>query len=226
LKSSFLHHPKTDSWQAAAISDFEILESAIVEVSSQIQLQKEREESGVLHPLRSKSERFDPKSDPTIIFLDIRNLTLRLEDFGFRVEKAQPKIFDPVFEGRGSITVKNVSITLKVEVKKETLIRDGIKTSRPVMELSRFEIRLEKLKLGFRETGADWLWNALLKGFHHQITEIVETNLKENIKKQVRAVLDQVNEFIDANPHLLMNALRITMKDLEEIKRAERYSST
>ena len=94
------------------------------------------------------------------------------------------------------------------------------------MELSRFEIRLEKLKLGFRETGADWLWNALLKGFRQQITEIVQTNLKENIKKQVRAILEQVNEFIDANPHLLMNALRITMKDLEEIKRAEMYAST
>jgi hypothetical protein len=203
-------------WQSAAISDFELLESTIEEVTCQIQLQKEREENEVLHSQQSMHEHFDPKSDPTILFLDIKNLTLRLEDFGFRVEKAQPKLFDPVFEGRGSITVKNVSITLKVEIKKKTLMLNGLKTRRPILQLSTFEIRLEKLKLGFRETGADWLWNALLKGFRHQITDVVQINLKENIKKQVRAVLAQVNEFIDANPHLLMNALGIAMKDLEE----------
>ncbi len=202
-------------WQSAAISDFQLLESAIGEVTRQIQLQKEREENGILHPPRCKHEHFDPKSDPTILFLDIKNLTLRLEDFGFRVEKAQPKLFDPVFEGRGSIAVKNVSITLKVEIKKRTMMLNGLNTLRPILQLSRFEIRLEKLKLGFQETGADWFWNALLKGFRHQITDVVQANLKENIKKQIRAVLAQANEFIDANPHLL-NTLGISMKDLEE----------
>ena len=207
-----------DLWQTSAISDIEFLQTAIREVTVQIQLQKEREEYEVLHPHppQSMHQHFDPKSDPTVIFLDIKNLTLRLEEFGFRVEKAQPKLFDPVFEGRGSITVKNVSITLRVEVKKETIIQHGRTAFRPVLDLCKFEIRLERLKLAFRETGADWLWNALMKGFRNQITDIVQINLRENIEKQVHAVLGQLNDFVSANPHLLFNALGITMKDLEE----------
>ena len=177
-----------DLWQTSAISDIEFFEAAIREVTVQIQLQKEREDYKVLHPHppQSMHQHFDPKSDPTVIFLDIKNLTLRLEEFGFRVEKAQPKLFDPVFEGRGSITVKNVSITLRVEVKKEAIMLDGREAFRPVLDLSKFEIRLERLKLSFRETGADWLWNALMKGFRNQITDIVQINLRENIEKQVQ----------------------------------------
>lgn len=133
------------------------------------------------------------------------------------MEKGEPlTIFDPVFEGSGSITVKNVSIALKVEVKKERVFRDGIETPRPVLQASLHEIRLEKLKLELRDSGADWILNAVLKGFSHQITEIVRENLKEQIVKQVHIVLEQVNGFIDTNPDLLMNTLGITMNDLEE----------
>jgi len=205
-------------WQASAISDFELLETAIREVSYQIQLQKEREEQGIeLPPQQETKHHFNPRLDPTILFLDIKNLTLLLEEFGFRVEKGEPlTIFDPVFEGCGSITVKNVSISLKVEVKKERVYRGGRETPRPVLQLAQFEVELEKVKLEFMETGADWILNAVLKGFCHQITEIVQENLKEQIVKQVHTVLEQVNNFVDANPDLLMHSLGITMKDLDE----------
>ncbi len=188
-------------------------------MSFQIQLQKEREEDGELpHSNAKKSTKlFNPRLDPTVFFLDIQNLTLRLEDFSFRVERGQPMtIFDPVFEGRAGIIVKNVSITLKVKVEKDRLFRDGVEISRPVLQLSMFDVKLEKLELKFMQTGADWILNAVLKGFDHQITAVVEENLKEQIMKQVHAVLEQVNGLIESNPDLLMNALGITMKDLKE----------
>ncbi|KAL7550468.1 hypothetical protein ACHAWF_013694, partial [Thalassiosira exigua] len=195
-----------DLWQTSAISDFELLETAIREVSYQIQLQKEREEKGI--PLPPQANRFNPRADPTVLFLDIKNLTLRLEEFGFRVEKGQPlTIFDPVFEGCGSITVKNVSITLKVEVKKERVFRGGLETSRPVFLLSSLNVELERLRLEFQETGADWILNAVLKGFSQQITDIVQDNLKQQIVKQVHTALEIANEQVAANPDLLLNIL-------------------
>ena len=203
-------------WLTSSISDFELLEAAIKEVSHQIQLQKEREENGGEPPSPS-AKLFDPQVDPTVLFLDIRNLTLCLEEFGFRVEKGEPlTIFDPVFEGCASFIVKNVSIALRVEVKKERAFRDGLETPRPVLQLAEFEVKLEKLKLEFLETGADWILNGILKGFSGQTTEIVEDSLKEQIKGQINTVLEQVNGFVDANPDLLLNALGIKMRDLEE----------
>ena len=214
---------QVDLWQTNAISDFDLLETIIREVSYQIQLQKEREENGihtVFHPQSSKKhtpKQFNPKLDPTILFLDIKNLTLRLEEFGFRVEKGQPlTIFDPVFEGQGNITVKNLSIALKVEVKKERVFRDGLESARPVLQLAEFDIRLEKLKLEFMETGADWILNAVLKGFSYQIAEIVKDNLKEQIGAQVHTILDQANDLLNTNPDILMNALGIKVSDLDE----------
>lgn len=205
----------TDLWQTSAISDFELLETAIREVSHQIQLQKERDENGA-DPQEIIGQ-FNPRVDPTVLYLDITNLTLRLEDFGFRVEKDEPvTIFDPVFEGCGTITVQNVSIVLKVEVKKERVIRGGIETPRPVLQLSKFDIGLEKLKLEFVETGADWILNAVLKGFSRKAAEIVEENLKEQIAQQVHTLLEQINGFIDNNPDLLLTTLGITMADIEE----------
>ena len=209
---------KIDLWQSGAISDFELLETTIREVSQQIKMQKEREEDGNFEPLPPKrTKRFNPKVDPTVLCLDIKNLTLLLNDFGFRVEKGEPlTIFDPVFEGCGSITVKNVSITLKVEIQRDRVFRDGLETPRPVLRLSKFEVGLEKLKLEFMETGADWLLNAVLKGFSHKITEIVEENLKEQIVNQVHTLLEQINGFIDTNPDLLMHVLGVTMADISE----------
>ena len=208
----------TDSWQSLEVSDFELLETAIREVSFQIQLQKEREDEGELPRCDANStNRFNPRLDPTVLFLDIQNLTLRLEEFNFRVERGQPlTIFDPVFEGRAGIIVKNVSITIRVTVEKERSFRDGNELPRPVLKLSTFDVKLEKLRFKFMQTGADWILNAVVKGFDHLITAIVQENLKEEIMKQVNAVLEQMNGLIESNPDLLMNALGITLKDLEE----------
>ncbi len=84
------------------------------------------------------------------------------------------------------------------------------------MQLEKLDVRIEKIKLTFKETGADWILNQVLKGFRDQITEIVQDNLKEQIVKQVHIVLEHVNGFIDANPDLLMRILGTTMNDLEE----------
>ena len=217
-------------WQSSAISDFELLQIAIRDVSYQIQLQKEREESGIEkviykqtnHYEKGKSpsnlkKPFNPRIDPTVLFLEIKNLTLHLNDFVFRVEKGEPlTIFDPVFEGAGSLTIQNVSIVLRVDVKKERVFKHGLETTRPVLQLEKLDVRLEKLKLTFKETGVDWILNQVLKGFSDQITEAVQENLKEQIVKQVHNVLEQLNGFIDANPDLFVKILGITMNDLEE----------
>ena len=66
------------------------------------------------------------------------------------------------------------------------------------------------------ETGADWILNGVLKGFRHQITEIVQANLKEQIMTQVHTLLDQVNTYLDTNPDFLLNSLEIGVDDLDE----------
>lgn len=220
-----------DLWQSSAISDFEFIQIAIRDVSSQIQRQKEYEEKNgkinvvpvslpkekMQQPIHHHPKRFNPRLDPTLLFLDIKNLTLHLDEFTFRVEKGENRtIFDPVFEGSGSLTVQNVSITLRVEVKKERVNKHGFKAERPVLQLTKFDVRLEKLKLVFKETGADWILNSVLKGFRDQITEIVQDNLKEQISQQVHIILDQANGLIYNNPDLLMQILGVTVNNLEE----------
>jgi hypothetical protein len=132
------------------------------------------------------------------------------------VEKKLPTIFDPVFEGGGSIKVKNMSLVLKVEIKKERVEKNGVELCRPVFHLTKLDVGLEKLKIVFTETGADWILNSVLKGFRRQTSEIVEAILKEQITHQVHNLLESANGFIDANPDVLMVALGITLKDLEE----------
>lgn len=218
-----------DLWQSSSISDFDLLETTIREVSQQIQLQKEWEENiGINtttvatphrhHTPEKVAKQFNPKLDPTVLSLDIQNLTLRLEEFSFRVEKGEPlTIFDPVFEGRGSITVKNVSIALKLEVKKERMFRNHLEAARPVLQLAKFDIVMEKLKLVFMDTGADWLLNGVLKGFRYQITEVVQKHLHDQIVSQVHLILDTVNSFLDGNPDFLIDTLGIGLKDLDEV---------
>lgn len=176
-----------DLWQTSAISDFELLQTAIREVSKQIQVHKELEESGATPKLKPKPavKPFNPSVDPTLLFLDIKKLTLCLHEFGFRIEKERPTIFDPVFEGSASITVKNVSITLKVEIKKENVLRQGREVPVPVLQLAQYEVGIEQLQLEFIDTGADWLLNSVLKGLSLQITNIVQDNLKEQLETQV-----------------------------------------
>jgi len=210
-----------DLWQSSAISDFELLEIAIRDVSYQISHTSDSRNGGAQsvyqQPSRQPSPNvFNPKEDPTVLFLDIKNLTMNLNEFTFRVEKKEPTIFDPVFEGGGSIMVKNLSLALKVEIKKERVKKNGVELYRPVFHLTTLDVGLEKLKIVFTETGADWLLNSVLKGFRRQTSEIVEAILKEQITQQVHSLLENANGFVDANPDLLLVALGITLRDLGE----------
>ena len=207
-----------DLWQTSAISDFELLEIAVRDVSYQISHAGDNSNGGAqpVHHHPAKQHVFNPKDDPTVLFLDIKNLTMNLNEFTFRVEKKEPTIFDPVFEGGGSITVRNLSLALKVEIKKERAKKNGVELYRPVFHLTTLDVGLEKLKIVFTETGVDWLLNSVLKGFRNQISEIVEAILKEQITQQVHSLLENANGFVDSNPDLLLGALGITLKDLGE----------
>jgi hypothetical protein len=210
-----------DLWQTSAISDFELLEIAIRDVSYQISHSDDicSGSAQAVHqqPTRQPSPNaFNPKEDPTVLFLDIKNLTMNLNEFTFRVEKKSPTIFDPVFKGGGSILVKNVSLALKVEIKKERAKKNGVELYRPVFHLTKLDVGLEKLEIVFTETGADWLLNSVLRGFRRQTSEIVEAIFKEQITQQVHNLLENANGFVDANPDVLLVALGITLKDLEE----------
>jgi hypothetical protein len=210
-----------DLWQTSAISDFELLEIAIKDVSyqisnTQLSVQPVRQQPSRQPPSKPSTSVFKPKEDPTVLFLDVKNLSMNLNEFTFRVEKKEPTIFDPVFEGGGSIMVKNVSLALNIEIKKERVKKNGVELYRPVFHLTTLDVGLEKLKIIFTETGADWLLNSVLKGFRRQTSEIVESILKEQITQQVHNLLENANGFIDANPDLLLGALGITLKDLDE----------
>jgi len=161
--------------------------------------------------------RFNPRKDPTVLYLDITKLTFNLDDFLFRVERAKPlTIFDPVFEGVGSLTIKNVSLRLRIECRKEHLNRPDGEIEVPVMQLKELAVQLEKVKVDFKDTGADWLLNQVIKGFGEQITKIVKTSLKEVMNTQIHDALEQMNEHIEANPELMLKLLGITIDDLEE----------
>lgn len=153
-------------WRNLEIDDDELLEIAIRDVSFQIKLQQQREESGVTaavtdvedsagcspmmpvspapplantlqstpasslvnssSSLDSVRGRFNPRVDPTVLFLEMKNLTLNLDHFVFRIEKdLRRTVFDPVFEGRGMVALQNVSIRLRVECAKERVKRTG-----------------------------------------------------------------------------------------------------
>lgn len=214
-----------DLWQSSAICDFEFLQIVIREVSSNIELHSGEENPigtdealSATSPFSISFKPFNPRVDATALLLEMKNLTLHLDEFIFRVEKADKTIFDPVFEGSGSLTVKNVCISLRVEVKKDHLKKAGRRSERPLFQLATFEISLEKLSISFRDTGADWVLNTVLKGFRDQITQVVQDNVKDQIKKQVHIALEHVNGMFEGNPDLLLNMLGITLDDLELIK--------
>lgn len=119
----------------------------------------------------SDRHRFNPRVDPTVLFLEIKRLTLNLDNFFFRIEKGKGKtIFDPVFEGRGMVSLKNVSIRLRVECAKERVIRKAsgmdVDISSPILQLRDLEVKLEKLLMTVRDTGfgSDWILNKAVKG--------------------------------------------------------------
>jgi hypothetical protein len=113
--------------------------------------------------------------------------------------------------------VKNVCISLRVEVKKDRSRKNGRLAERPLFYLATFDISLEKLVIVFKETGADWILNNLLKGFRDQITRVVQDNVKDQITKQVHIALEHLNDMFDANPDMLLTILGTSLDDLSNI---------
>lgn len=239
-------------WRNLEIDDDELLEIAIRDVSFQIKLQQEREEKscfetrpgtpqcpssvptmslsshsfdGKLKPSSSFEtvrRRFNPRVDPTVLFIEMKKLTLHLDNFLFRIEKsARRTVFDPVFEGRGMVCLENVSIRLRIECAKERVKRStnaGVDVSAPILQIQELSVELENMQLKVQDTGfgSDWLLNRAVKVFGDNITKVVEDNLRDQILEQSRAAVENLNAYFLVNPNMLLNLLGISMDDLEE----------
>ena len=195
-------------WRNLEIDDDELLEIAIKDVSYQIRLNQENgievphqdeeeyveelscssssshQQSQLLSrgkPSQAFRQRFNPRVDPTVLYLEIKMLTFHLEKFLFRIEKHESKrtVFDPIFEGCGSLMVKNVSIKLRVDCVRQNVKMMGSRSSIPMLELRELDVQLEKVKLKVKDTGADWLLNKVVQGFEDSITEVVASNLND-----------------------------------------------
>ena len=208
-------------------------EIAIKDVSLQIQLQAEQEENGDVpssppvntrhlataasssSDFGAKARRFNPRVDPTVLFLEMKNLKLHLDNFYFRIEKKENRtIFDPVFEGRGMVSLQNVSIRLRIECAKERRKPHG---ESPILHLSELEVSLEKVRLKVRDTGfgSDWLLNRAVQVFTENITQVVQDNLKEQFEQQVKMAIMSINSYFAMNPNILLSILGISMDDLD-----------
>lgn len=163
--------------------------------------------------------RFNPRIDPTVLFLDMKNLTLRLENFMFRIEKNEKSLLDPVFEGKGSLTIQNVSIRIRVECAKERIRKTTLgETFAPVLILKELTTSLEEVILRVRDTafGSDWLLNKVVQSFERDITKVVEENLREQVEQQAKKALENLNAYFLVNPNMLLNLLGITLADLDD----------
>ena len=166
----------------------------------------------------TQRHRFNPRIDPTVLFLEMKKLTLHLERFQFRIEKHEDHrtIFDPVFEGCGSLAVQNISIKLSVECVKGRIPKAVTEASVPLLQLRELDVQLEKVKLKVKDTGADWLLNKVVKGFADNITQIVASNLKQQVRAQLEKALDNLNTYCEVNPEVMLGLLGVSMDDLEE----------
>lgn len=154
--------------------------------------------------------RFNPRIDPTVLFLEIRNLNLNLDNFFFRIEKGVRKtIFDPIFDGQGMLSLRNVTIRLRVECAKERVksSNPGADMSTPILQLRNLDVKLDKLQMKVKDTGfgSDWVLNKAVQVFEKKLTEIVEGNLKEQIHEQAQNAIENINSYFLMNPDLLLN---------------------
>jgi hypothetical protein len=168
--------------------------------------------------LERNIRRFNPRSDPTVLYLEIKKLTFNLENFHFRIEKHDAKrtIFDPVFEGTGNVLVRNVAVKLRVECAKEYIVKSVQEFGVPVFQLSDLDVSIEKVHLHVQDTGADWLLNKIVERFSEKLTDIMSTNLCDQIRSQIEEVLHNLNNYFAANPDVILGLLDISLDDLEE----------
>jgi len=228
-----------DLWRNLEIDDDELIEIAVRDVSYQIQLKSERDtmeeeketrddspqssrpqrHARNSHPSeRQIHHRFNPRADPSVLYLEIQNLTFNLQKFLFRIEKQEDRrtIFDPVFEGSGSLMVQNVSIKLRVECVKDYVKQMGRKRAVPLLQIRELNVQLEKVKLTVKDTGADWLLNKVVKTFEGNITQILATNLNEQVRIQLQLALENLNGYFAINPAVILGILDISLDDLED----------
>ena len=152
----------------------------------------------------------------------MNKLTLNLDNFSFRIEKTTRNIFDPVFNGRGTLSIHNISIKLRVECAKERRSKHKGSSHRgsfsPILQLREFEVDLERVHLEVKDTGfgSDWILNRAVQVFERNITQAVEENLKEQIKDQVKTTIENLNEYFHAHPNMLLHILGVALEDLDE----------
>jgi hypothetical protein len=151
----------------------------------------------------------------------MKNFTLNLDNFLFRIEKSEKRtIFDPIFEGRGMVSIQNISITLRVECAKERVKTNefGPDSFAPILLLKELDVELEKVRLRVRETGfgSDWLVNKAVGVFADNITNVVRDNLRLQIREQVKNAIDNLNAYFMVNPNTMLSILSISMEDLDE----------
>ena len=165
----------------------------------------------------SRGRRFDPRKDPTVLYLGMNQLTCCLDDFTYRLEPATSNnIFDPALEGIGSLAIKNASIKIRIECRKERITKLGEEITVPVLQLQELEVGLEKVRFRFKETGVDWVLNKVVNNFSGKITQIVRENLKEQICLTIENALGTLNRYIEVNPDIMLKILGISIDDLEE----------
>ena len=165
--------------------------------------------------------RFNPRVDPTILFLELKKLTFNLENFQFQISKheALKTMFDPTFEGSGSILVRNVLIRFRVECVKRLIIDENSKNEEavPVLQLQELDVSLEKVQLEVHDTGADWVLNKIVERFGDRFAEIISANLCEQVRTQLNEALGSLNEYFKDNADVLLSALDISLDDLAEM---------
>jgi hypothetical protein len=133
--------------------------------------------------------RFNPRIDPSVLYLEIKTLNLNLQNFLFRIEKNEKKtLFDPVFEGKGTVSLENVSVRLRVDCAKELLDRPGPngEMSSPILFLQELDVVLEKLRMKVKDTGfgSDWILNKAVDVFEDSITRVVEVRSRTKVTTQ------------------------------------------
>jgi hypothetical protein len=236
-------------WRNLEIDDDELLEIAIRDISYHIELHRKMEGSDSTETveetvpsidvdtsvsfgshlgmklsdssaLEDSHRRFNPRVDPTVLFLEIKRLTLTLDNFFFRIEQsARATIFDPIFEGRGRLSLQSILISLRVEVAKQHVKKSqqGADVSIPILRLRDLEVSMEKLQLTVTDTsfGSDWILNKAVSMFEEKLTAVVEDNLKQQIREQLDKLIENLNSYFLVNPGLLLNLLGISMDDLD-----------
>eukprot|EP00814_Leptocylindrus_danicus_P003565 CAMPEP_0116005884 /NCGR_PEP_ID=MMETSP0321-20121206/1417_1 /TAXON_ID=163516 /ORGANISM="Leptocylindrus danicus var. danicus, Strain B650" /LENGTH=511 /DNA_ID=CAMNT_0003474369 /DNA_START=112 /DNA_END=1647 /DNA_ORIENTATION=- len=228
-------------WEDLEIDDDELMEVAIRDVSYQIKLRKEKEErsdeaqktpTGEYEVASNVSlsipredymrRRFNPRKDPTVIYLELTGLSCHLENFTFRLEpKDQQTQWDPVFgsiifQGTGSLKIEDAAIKLRIECCKERIQKLKSAELVPVLRLEEFDLKLHKVHMEFKETGFDWVLNKVISGFSDIISGIVEQNIREQVLQQMHDALEHINAFIEVNADIVLKLLGISIEDLDE----------